>query len=59
MHRTEGDNRDLSTGVSLFTNGPPGTTVTAAWLNAVQEELVNVITQSGLLLMQAMILQRL
>lgn len=53
MHRTEGDNRDLSTGVALFTDGPPGTTVTDDFLNAVQEELCNVIEQAGLTLKSA------
>lgn len=48
MHRTEGTNNDVSSGVSLFKNGPPGTTVPGDWLNSVQEELVNVIVQAGI-----------
>jgi len=43
MHRTEGAyNED-----NLFVDGPPGTTIEAAWLNAVQEEIANVIEATG------------
>jgi len=43
MHRTEGDyNED-----NLFQDGPPGTRVEAAWLNAVQEEIAHVIEDAG------------
>lgn len=44
MHRTEGSNNSAG----LFTDGPPGTTVPAAWLNAVQEELLAVIAAGGM-----------
>ena len=43
MHKTEGTNHSLNT----FTDGPPGTTVEENWLNAVQDELVNAIEDSG------------
>ena len=43
MHRTEG----LYNENNLFVDGPPGSRVTAAWLNAVQEELAYVIEQAG------------
>jgi len=47
MHRTEGAyNED-----NLFVDGPPGTTIEAAWLNAVQEEIANVIEATGVSLL--------
>jgi len=50
MHRTEGANK---TADNKFTDGPPGTTVTDDWLNAVQEEIANVIESAGLVLKTA------
>lgn len=47
MHRTEGDNYQDVGGLNLFTDGPPGTTVTDDWLNAVQEELLDFIVNMG------------
>lgn len=44
MHRTEGANNDGN----LFKDGPPGTTVGAAILNAIQEEICNVIEKAGI-----------
>ena len=49
MHRTEGTYHASN----LFTDGPPGTRVENDWLNAVQEELANVIEESGLALKTA------
>lgn len=49
MHRTEGDNHSGN----LFTDGPPGTTVEENFLNAVQEELCNVIETAGITLKTA------
>lgn len=43
MHKTEGANN----ATNLFTDGPPGTTVEQDWLNAIQEEIVKVIEDSG------------
>jgi hypothetical protein len=43
MDRTLGANYDSSTGVRLFTDGPPGTTVEQNFLNGVQEELIHAI----------------
>jgi hypothetical protein len=43
MHRTEGAYNESN----LFVDGPPGTTIEAAWLNAVQEEIANVIEAVG------------
>jgi hypothetical protein len=43
MHRTEGKNNDGG----LYTEGPPPTTITAAAMNALQEELASVIEYSG------------
>lgn len=43
MHRTEGANHSGN----LFVDGPPGTTVGADILNAIQEELAYAIEQSG------------
>jgi hypothetical protein len=48
MHRTEGDAFVVVGGKNLFTDGPPGTQLTASWQNAVQEEIINVITEAGL-----------
>lgn len=48
MHRIEGDYYDDSTGVNLFQDVEQNRTkVPAAWLNAVQEELCNLITSLG------------
>lgn len=54
MHRIEGENiaRD-DDGKFIFTDGPPGTTVPAAWLNSVQEEIASVIEGSGITLNSA------
>lgn len=49
MHRTEGANNVGN----LYTNGPPGTTVTADSMNALQEEICNVIESAGLTLLTA------
>lgn len=43
MHRTEGDNNVNN----LYTDGPPATTVGAAALNSIQEEMANAIEYSG------------
>lgn len=50
MQRIEGVN---ATSVGLFTEGPPATTVTADWLNSIQEEIAHVIEQSGFSLLNA------
>jgi hypothetical protein len=49
MFRTEGANfiRD-SQGHNIYSDGPPGACVEAAWLNSVQEEICNVIEWGGL-----------
>lgn len=52
MHRIDGPG---ATTDNLFTegdpvNGVPATTVTGAWLNAVQEEIANAVEESGLVL---------
>jgi len=44
MHRTEGENNVGN----MFTDGPPGTTVEEDWLNAVQEEIIAVLTATGI-----------
>jgi hypothetical protein len=44
MHRTEGTHNSAG----QFTDGPPGTTIESRWLNAVQEEILYVIEQAGL-----------
>jgi len=49
MHKTEGANNASN----LFQDGPPGTTLTANWLNAVQNELRNAIEGAGLTLKTA------
>lgn len=46
MHRTDGDNNLAG----AFTDGPPGTAVEEDWLNAVQEEIIGVITAAGITL---------
>lgn len=43
MHRTEDDNNVGN----LFTDGPPGTTVGASIMNAIQEELINILVNAG------------
>lgn len=50
MHRTEGTNYAPG---NLFKNGPPGTVVEQEWLNAVQEEIANVIETAGISLLSA------
>lgn len=47
MHRIEGADYSDDTGVNLFTQGPPGTVVTAEWLNSFQEELALLLTTAG------------
>ena len=48
MHRIESDNVDRdSQGRNQFKNGPPGTTINADFMNAVQEELCNAIEGFG------------
>lgn len=48
MHRIEGTYYDASGGTNLFQDQSyGGTRVTAAWLNAVQEELCNILTGLG------------
>lgn len=49
MHRIEGANNEAF----RFTEGPPATTLTANWANAVQEEIANVIEGAGLVLRSA------
>lgn len=49
MHKTEGANNVAN----LFTDGPPGTTVEEDFMNAVQNELTNVILRAGLALKTA------
>ncbi len=46
MHRTEGENHNGN----LFTDGPPGTAVEEDFMNAIQEEIANVIETAGLTL---------
>lgn len=46
MHRIEGANNINN----LFTDGPPGTTVVAPWLNSVQEEIATAIEEAGITL---------
>lgn len=53
MHRIEGENVDVSTGVNLFNDDPPYTVATPAWMNSVQEEIMNVIQQAGLPILDA------
>jgi hypothetical protein len=49
MHRIDGANYTTdSAGKRKFTDGPPGTSVPATFLNALQEEISNVIEQSGI-----------
>ena len=49
MHRVEAANNVSN----LFTDGPPGTALAAAWHNAVQEELAYLIEQAGITLKTA------
>ncbi len=49
MHRTEGENHSSNS----FTDGPPGTTIEQNWLNAIQEEIANVIEDAGITLKTA------
>ncbi len=49
MHRTEGEYNNNN----LFTDGPPGTRVEEGWLNALQNEIVNVIEDAGITLKTA------
>jgi hypothetical protein len=54
MHRTEGENAVLDlNGHRIYTEGPPPTTITAASLNALQEEICHVIEQAGFTLKTA------
>lgn len=50
MHRIESDNVEISAGKNQFKDGPPGTTINAAIMNALQEEIANAITGAGLTL---------
>jgi hypothetical protein len=43
MDRTLGANYDNSSGIRLFKDGPPGTTVEQIFLNGIQEELIGAI----------------
>ncbi|MGE7356864.1 gp53-like domain-containing protein, partial [Pseudomonas qingdaonensis] len=50
-----GDSTNTANGSKEFTQGQPGagvdaTIITAAWLNAIQRELVNLVIGSGLTL---------
>ncbi len=49
MHRTEGAYNESN----LFVDGPPGTTIEAAILNAIQEEIAHVIEDAGITLKTA------
>ncbi len=49
MHRTEGANNVDN----LYVDGPPGTTVEQDSLNAIQEEIANVIEEAGIALQTA------
>jgi hypothetical protein len=48
MHRNEGLSVDRSTGVYLFKTTPPYSVCSPEFLNSLQEELMNIITQAGL-----------
>ena len=48
MHRIEGENVDVTTGVNLFKTTPPYTVITPELMNAIQEEIMYVITQAGM-----------
>ena len=50
MHRTESDNKITVGGLNQFTDGPPGTAISAVDKNTVQEEIAYVIEQAGLAL---------
>ena len=47
MDRIAGMNYVLIDGLRKFSGGPPGTTVTADWLNGIQEEMLSVIEEGG------------
>jgi len=48
MHRIESDNVDISAdGKNQFKDGPPGTTINAAIMNSIQEEIAAVIEGYG------------
>lgn len=48
MDRTQGENYIVVGGKRQFTDGPPGTTISADYMNALQEELMTVIQNAGL-----------
>jgi len=48
MHRIEGENVDVTTGVNLFKTTPPYTVITPELMNAIQEEIMYVISQAGM-----------
>ena len=43
MERIQGESYLVQDGKRQFSDNPPGTKVTAAWLNLVQEEICNII----------------
>ena len=47
MRRIEGANYITVNGKRQYTDGPPGTDITAKWLNGVQEEIFSVIENKG------------
>ncbi len=47
MDRIRGHDYVTIGGYRAFTDGPPGTTVNAQWLNLIQEEIMNVISSVG------------
>lgn len=47
MHRTEGSGYILEGGLRRFTETPPGSSVPAEWMNAVQEEIANVLVAAN------------
>ncbi len=54
MHRIEGlNNIEDINGNKIFTDGPPATTLPAVFMNALQEEIANVIETAGLALKSA------
>ena len=53
MHRTEADNKVTVGGLNQYTDGPPGTTLTADDRNTIQEELAYLIETAGLTLKTA------
>lgn len=44
MHRIEGQYHNNN----MWTEGPPGTRITASWLNSIQEELIYLLTMAGI-----------